>query len=65
MESGGIRVWGEDPTTEDAWEVTQEFAETWWWALDEDIVRLSNRRRAARGEPRLAMGLLTDGSASD
>ncbi|KAB9006580.1 hypothetical protein FH972_026934 [Carpinus fangiana] len=53
MEDGGIKVWGSDPTSAQSWEVDQTFVRAWWWALDSDIIALSNCRRLSRGDPAL------------
>ncbi|KAG0651755.1 hypothetical protein D0Z07_1900 [Hyphodiscus hymeniophilus] len=47
----GLIIWGEPWDTE-AWEVTQGFMEKWSWLLTgcEDLVEVSNRRRATRDE---------------
>jgi hypothetical protein len=50
MEDGGIRVTGQDPAKESAWEIDQRFFENWWWALDQAIVANTNLKRMARGQ---------------
>ena len=53
MEDGGVRVTGPDPSKQTSWEVEQRFFETWWWALDQTVINVSNKRRLARGQPLL------------
>ena len=53
MEDNGVRVTGPDPTTESSWEIEQRFFDAWWWALDQNVVRNSNKKRIARGLPML------------
>lgn len=50
MEDGGVRVTGQDPAAESAWEIDQRFFENWWWALDQVIVANTNLKRSARGQ---------------
>lgn len=53
MEDGGIRVTGPDPSKETSWEIEQRFFNAWWWAMDQSVVRMSNKKRVARGLPKL------------
>lgn len=50
---GGLRVWGSNPFSQESWEIGQTFYSRFWWAIDGDIVRISNRLRAERGESAL------------
>ncbi|KAK5170158.1 uncharacterized protein LTR77_004743 [Saxophila tyrrhenica] len=54
MEDGGVRVDGGDPAYESGWEVEQAFFDVWWWALDQNVISNSNRKRALRGVPKLS-----------
>ncbi len=54
MEDGGVRVTGGDPSDEDGWEVEQRFFDVWWWALDQSVISISDRKRALRGLPKLS-----------
>ena len=55
MEDSGVRLWGEDPTSESGWEVEQDFVDSWWWALDWGVIKNANRRRRQRGQADLVM----------
>lgn len=54
VELRGVLVWGE-PWSEEAWEVTEGFAEKWGWTLKgcKRMIEISNRWREKRGEDRL------------
>ena len=52
----GMRVYGNSTTwaegcelVEESWEVGEKFYKNWFWALDERVIGISNRRRRARG----------------
>jgi len=53
MTSSELRVWGTTPWDPMSWEVSDGFANKWWFLMDEGIVRVSNFWRSQRGEPRL------------
>lgn len=55
LESGGVKIWGPDPTAIDALEIQQSFFNVWWWALDHTAIAASNKRRLARGSRRLTI----------
>lgn len=38
-----------------AWEVSQEFASSWFWLLDEGLIRTTNYWRGERGEAELVL----------
>jgi len=38
-----------------AWEVSQEFATSWWWLLDQASIRATNFWRGERGESPLVL----------
>lgn len=48
--TGGIRVHGVNALSADGWEIGQTFYSMFWWALDVEIVKRSNRWRMQRGE---------------
>ncbi|KAF2154965.1 hypothetical protein K461DRAFT_319445 [Myriangium duriaei CBS 260.36] len=50
---GGIRVWDQNGFAPDSWEIGQTFYSKFWWAIDDEIVRNSNKHRELRGENRL------------
>ncbi|GAM85814.1 hypothetical protein ANO11243_038220 [Dothideomycetidae sp. 11243] len=50
---GGIKVWDLNSFAPESWEIGQTFYSKFWWAIDGDIVRNSNRHRALRGERNL------------
>lgn len=52
----GIRIWGEDPFEVDNWELGDKMFERWWWAMDSEVVRKSNKLRKERGAPLLTLG---------
>ena len=47
---GGIRVWDSDPFSLESWEIGQIFYSKFWWAIDAEIVKTSDRHRALRRE---------------
>jgi len=51
--SGGFFVWGKQPWAPQGWEVTEQWAEKWWFLLDHEIIDTANFWRAQRGLPRL------------
>lgn len=56
---GGIRVWDHNSFCPDSWEIGQVFYSKFWWAIDEEIVRASNKHRLLRGESKLNPNLLS------
>lgn len=54
----GLRVYGEDRSDYNNWEIGQQVFDNWWWAFDVSIVVNSNKLRARRGAPRLMLGAL-------
>ena len=55
MENGGVRIWGAEADAHEGWEVDQYFVDVWWWALDQNVLANSNRRRMRRGLPMLRL----------
>jgi hypothetical protein len=53
-----LKVWGQTPWDPMSWEMGDQFAQKWWFLLDEGMVRTSNFWRAQRGECALAMAPL-------
>ncbi|KAK5938771.1 hypothetical protein PMZ80_008963 [Knufia obscura] len=45
----GIRIWGDDPYTDENWEIGQKLFCNWWWALNSHVVDRSNELRKNRG----------------
>lgn len=54
--SEGVRIWGDDPYTDQAWEVGEKVFKNWWWAFDRDVIRRSNELRRKRGATLLGRG---------
>lgn len=52
----GVRIFGDDPYSEQNWEIGEKVFQSWWWMFDKDIVRRSNELRAFRGAPTLGSG---------
>ena len=52
----GVRIWGEDPFSDQSWEVGEKVFSNWWWAFDGDVIRRSNEMRQRRGAKLLGMG---------
>lgn len=45
----GVRIWGDDPYSDEYWEVGEKLFKNWWWALDGRVVSRSNQLRYDRG----------------
>lgn len=45
----GARIHGDDPYTDENWEVGEKVFQNWWWALDRRVLHRSNQLRLARG----------------
>lgn len=45
----GVRIWGDDPYSDENWEVGEKLFKNWWWALDGRVVNRSNQLRLDRG----------------
>lgn len=45
----GVRIWGDDPYSDQNWEVGEKLFKNWWWALDSHVLRRSNQLRRDRG----------------
>lgn len=45
----GVRIWGDDPYSDQNWEVGEKLFKNWWWALDGRVVNRSNQLRCNRG----------------
>lgn len=54
----GVRIWGDDPCTDENWEVGEAVFKKWWWALDSTVLRTSNKWRRERGAPMLGAGFV-------
>ncbi|UZJ53733.1 hypothetical protein CBS101457_003053 [Exobasidium rhododendri] len=46
-----FHIWGDDPMDEEAWEVSETFAQKWWFLLDDKILRRTAWWRRQRGLP--------------
>lgn len=55
MISNKIRIWGSTPWDPTGWEVSEDFAQKWWFLIDESIIRVSNFWRSQRGEASLRL----------
>ena len=51
----GVRIWGEDAFSDQAWEVGEKVFSNWWWAFDMDVIRRSNELKQRRGAKLLGM----------
>ena len=51
----GVRIWGDDPHSDQSWEVGEKVFNNWWWAFDGDVIRRSNEMRKRRGARLLGM----------
>ena len=51
----GVRIWGDDPHSDQSWEVGEKVFSNWWWAFDGDVIRRSNAMRKRRGAKLLGM----------
>jgi Domain of unknown function (DUF3425) len=54
----GVRIWGDDPYSDQAWEVGDKVFKNWWWAFDRDVIRRSNEMRRLRGARLLGEGTI-------
>ncbi|EXJ85353.1 hypothetical protein A1O1_05717 [Capronia coronata CBS 617.96] len=52
----GMRIFENDPYSEQNWEIGEKVFKSWWWMFDKDIIRRSNQLRAFRGAPMLGSG---------
>lgn len=52
---GGVAIKGSDPVQEEAWDVDDEFAQKWWWALDPKVLRTADKWRRESGRQPLKM----------
>ena len=52
----GVRIWGDDPYSDQSWEVGEKVFSNWWWAFDTDVIRRSNEMRRSRGARLLGEG---------
>jgi hypothetical protein len=50
-----VKIWGSMPWDPTGWELGSEFAQKWWFLLDERIIRTSNFWRCQRGEDMLVL----------
>ena len=57
--SGAWKVWGSTPWDSTGWEVGPEFANKWWFLMDDEIIRTTNFWRGQRGEGPLMLGSLS------
>ena len=55
LASGNVRIWGCIPWDTRSWEVSAEFANKWWFLVDNKIVDTTNFWRGQRGEPDLVL----------
>jgi hypothetical protein len=50
-----VKIWGSMPWDPTGWELGSEFAQKWWFLLDEGIIRTSNFWRCQRGDDMLVL----------
>lgn len=56
--SEGVRIWGDDPYSDENWEVGEKVFRNWWFVFDNQIIKHSNSLRRQRGAPVLGQGLI-------
>ena len=54
----GVRISGDDPYSNENWEVGDKVFKKWWWALDSSIIKKSNELRKTRGAALLGSGFV-------
>ncbi|KPI34639.1 uncharacterized protein AB675_11634 [Cyphellophora attinorum] len=52
----GSRIHGDDPFSDQNWEVGEKLFRDWWWAFDSQVIARSNALRRERGAPLLGRG---------
>jgi hypothetical protein len=60
--SGGFFIWGALASSPQSWEVTEEWAQKWWFLLDRETIETANfwrRQRGLRVLPRLGLPSIT------
>ncbi|MCO5585396.1 hypothetical protein L7F22_039329 [Adiantum nelumboides] len=45
-----FKIWGDDPSNEMTWEISEFFVHQWWFLIDKTILRQTNWWRRQRGE---------------
>lgn len=45
-----FKIWGDDPSNEMTWEISESFIHQWWFLIDKSILRQTNWWRRQRGE---------------
>ncbi|PWN32766.1 uncharacterized protein FA14DRAFT_162053 [Meira miltonrushii] len=45
-----FKIWGDDPSNEMTWEISESFIRQWWFLIDKSILRQTNWWRRQRGE---------------
>lgn len=55
----GVRIWGDDPYSDQSWEIGEKVFQNWWWALDAVVLKRSNDMRRSRGARLLGEGKVT------
>lgn len=58
MRIGSLKVWGTVPWDPIGWEISEDFANKWWFLVDEGIIQTTNFWRSQRGETPLILPLL-------
>ncbi|KAH8819313.1 hypothetical protein F5884DRAFT_760232 [Xylogone sp. PMI_703] len=59
----GLKCWGRRPWDARGWELSEEFADKWWWILDEEIIAMTNYWREERAiKPLIWKGKITTDS---
>lgn len=57
-------VWGRDPWDATGWEISERFAKTWWFLVDEELLKTTNFWRSQKSENMLVIGGHGDVSTS-
>ena len=56
LTDGAFSVWGRDPSDATGWEISERFAKTWWFLVDEELLRTTNFWRSQKSENMLVIG---------
>ncbi|GAA5886098.1 hypothetical protein JCM6882_004264 [Rhodosporidiobolus microsporus] len=59
-----LRIHRDDVLTPEAWELDEKFLKKYWYVIDQEVLDISNRWRAERGEPPLSMRCIVPSNSS-
>ncbi|GAA5850576.1 hypothetical protein JCM8547_001918 [Rhodosporidiobolus lusitaniae] len=60
-----VKVHGNDILQPEAWELSEAFLRKWWYVIDKEVLDISNRWRAERGQPPLSMRDIVPSAAEE